>query len=173
MCTIRGRDAGAAEKIAEDVKRLFSLLGDENSKEDGLVLGSALADAVKAVSSLAPAGISVKLSDDIHLTSQQLSAENLAILEKMTPLTISEPIRQKSRYDDTTVMRLFHVKEHLVKQPPTFEQLENEIREGLVAKEGEKLKAEYMGKLRKKFCCEHLVAEKMYSAQFPIFTIAG
>ncbi len=171
MCTIRGRDAEAAEKLAEDVRKLFSLVGNDEGNQGSL--GSALADAVKAVSAITPSGVTVKLSDDIHLTSQQLSTENLSILENMTPLSISEPIKQKSRYDDTTVMRLFFVKEHLVKEPPSFEELESEIREGLVAKEGEKIKAEYMNKLRKRFCCEHLVVDKMYNAQFPVFSLAN
>ncbi len=163
MCTIRGKDSEATAQIAKDIRSIFS--------KTGTTLGSSLTDAVAAVSKLLPSSVNIKLSDDIQLTSQQLSAENLSILESLKPTEISEPVSQKSRYDDQTVTRLFHLKNHTSKSPPSFEQVSNEIRDALVGKASESVRQEYLSKLRKRFCCEHLVIEKMYDQQTKLFIL--
>lgn len=165
MCTIRGKDADATAKIAEDVRALFE-------KTDSS-LGSSLADAVAAVTKLTPSGVSVKLSDDIVLTSQELSKENLSILESLKPMEISNPVNQKSRYDDQTVTRLFHLKDHTLKAPPAFDEVSDEIRDALVGKKSESIRQEYMNRLRKRFCCEDLVVEKMYGPETKLFVLHG
>ena len=165
MCTVRGNDAQAAEKIAKDVYKMFNTDSDTN-------LGSSLADAVKAIAALTPNDVSVKVSDEIRLTSKELSTENLSILEGLKPMEVSNPVMQKSRYDDQTVMRLFHLKEHLVTTPPSYDEISNEIRDALVGKEGEKVRDAYLNKLRKRFCYEDLIIEKMYDSQTQIFALS-
>lgn len=165
MCTIRGKDANQNEKIAKELKKVF--------KKADTKLGGSLTDAVAAVSSLTPEGVSVKVSDDIVLTSQELSKENLSILQGLKPMEISKAVNQKSRYDDQTVTRIFQLKEHTVTAPPAFEDVSSQIKEALIGEKSEGIRQEYMTRLRKRFCCEDLVMEKMYGPETRLFALNG
>lgn len=166
-CTIRGKDDANAKKVAEQVRSI--LIKQETEEDSDEKLGSALSNAVKAVTASIPEGVSIKLSGDLQLTSLELSKEHLEILQGLKVKQISTPVKQKSRSDDQTVMRLFQLKGHEVKTPPPFEEVSEQLRHYIVNQESERLRAEYLAKLRKKFCCENLIVEKMHDANLPIF----
>lgn len=132
---------------------------------------SNLAGAIAAINATIPKNISVNVSDELHLQSKELSPEYQTILSRLSPESFSEPVRQVSRSDGSVVYRIFHLKEYQQITPPSFDELASTIRTKVMQKCAETQSKEYYAKLRKRFCCEDLVASKFDDPAFQPFSL--
>jgi len=72
------------------------------------------------------------------------------VLSQMKPSQWSAPTTQLSR-DGTTVVRIFHLKDHTHTHPPAFAAISNELKQNLLQETAEKETNSYVAKLRERF----------------------
>lgn len=132
---------------------------------------SNLLGAIAAINETLPKNVTVSVSDEMHLQSQDLSPEYRTILGRLSPETFSQPIKQMSRVDGSTVYRIFHLKEYQKVTPPSFDELASTIRNQLMQKHAQIQTADYHAKLRKRFCGEDLVSSKLTDPNFQPFSL--
>jgi hypothetical protein len=87
--------------------------------------------------------------EDKQLAETHKSALN-ALLSDATLQSFSQPIEQISR-DGSVVYRIFFLKDHAVKQPPAFDSIASEIKDGLLQKVASEEMIAYTKKLRQRF----------------------
>ncbi len=110
--------------------------------------------------------VSMTLSPPTEVQMKALSEAHKAVLSVLRPGEISHPAKQKSR-DGATVYRFFHLKDHVKKEPPTFEQMADTLHDQLMEKAVEKETASYLKRLRRKFSFE----EKTLADDFQPFVL--
>lgn len=158
--TIRGLENEVAEEAAHVAYAVLNKSKDQD-----------LASVMQTLNDSLPKTVTVNLSDEFRLQSNELSSEYRSILERLTPLSVSEPIKQKSRSDGATVFRVFRLKEHQIGTPPSFEQLSPKLRNELIQKCSVEQRKEYFNNLRKLFCCEDITVEKIVDPSFQPFSL--
>lgn len=106
---------------------------------------------------------SLKVSEEFRHSSKEVSKDYSQILSSLQTGQFSQPISQKSRVDQSTVVRIFFLKNIDKGDVKSFEELEQRLRDKLtdimVAKETDK----YLAKLRK----HHNVNEELLKAMVP------
>lgn len=95
--------------------------------------------------------VTIQVSEEYHVDGKDLSASHKAILCTLEPNTYSQPTPQVSRFDKTVVHRIFHLKEHIVTPPPSFDSMTEKLHDELVQKEIHQELPKYLSKLRKHF----------------------
>jgi hypothetical protein len=90
------------------------------------------------------------VSQEFTLEDKAVSAAHRDVLTQMKPTEWSPPIRQLSR-DGTTVVRIFHLKEHTKTKPPAFASIYNDLKNHLLNATAEQENKVYVANLRKKF----------------------
>jgi hypothetical protein len=81
----------------------------------------------------------------------------------------SEPLSQTSRNDQSSVSRIFYLKDRIKKALPSFEQMEAKIKDALLDKEFEKQQQLYITKLRERAGYNNL--SESLPADFQPFTL--
>jgi hypothetical protein len=106
----------------------------------------------------------IQASKTYHVNASQMSNDHLSILSKLTRNSCSPPVVQNSRQDGAPVMRLFYLLDHQKQEAPSFDQLENLLKDGIVGQEINKIRQEYILKLKKRYRCDredfyHMIPE--------------
>lgn len=141
VVSIRGKDSPLAQEVA---KKAHKLLAQENFPLDKLKekLKEELGEEAQ---------VSINVSDSYTATDTKVSQQHRTVLESLTPNSYSSPIRQKSRFDQSDIHRIFWLTNHTEHVPPPFEEvadrLQDELMDAAVAKET----SIYVDKLRKRF----------------------
>ena len=160
--TVRGTQDASVEQFAE---KAHTYLADNEFVD--------LTKVVNTLNNDLPKNVFINVSDEICLQSQDLSPEYQSILGRLSPESFSQPVKQISRADGSTVYRIFHLKEHQTFDLPSFEELSSTIRNKLMQKHSEIQREEYFSKLRKRFCCEDLVVSKFIEASYQPFVLTN
>ena len=138
--TIRAADEAAAQELAHKLAAL-----QEKSQGDLTVA----VDLFKA--ELLPESTpTLSVSQEFTLEDKSLSQAHREVLSNMKPLEWSAPTSQLSR-DGTTVVRLFHLKDHTKSEPPAFSAIANELKQNLLQETAEKETKTYIAKLHERF----------------------
>ncbi len=95
--------------------------------------------------------VSINVSNDYNVEGKDLSSSHKTILCNLEPGAYSEPIAQVSRHDNSTVHRIFYLKDHKASPPPTFDSMVEKLFDDLVQNEVSKEFPPYLAKLRKQF----------------------
>lgn len=161
IATLRGTD----ESDEATVTKVYSVLLQEGE--------NAKPQTVKGFTGFLPSSATLSISEPLTIPGKDLSPEILQVLKDLPPATFSKPIAQKSRTDGTTIYRMFYLIDHDKEEAPSFEQLSSKIHDTLVQKYGDLQRDEYLGKLRKRFLAEDLVAKNLYPQNFQPFTLCG
>ena len=101
----------------------------------------------------------VTISEEHHHTDKEISPAYKEILAQMESNTYSKPIAQKSRSDNSTVFRLFFLKEKIAGGIPPFSEVEARIKDKLLEKAIVEESKTYIKKLRKHFDVQESVPE--------------
>jgi hypothetical protein len=88
------------------------------------------------------------LSADTHTDNKSLSSAHRQVLSALLPGQISAPTPQVSRNDQSTVYRLFHLKQHTLKPVPTFDKIADTLRNDLLQELATKENTRYLMKLK-------------------------
>jgi hypothetical protein len=138
--TIRAADEAVAKELA-------GKLADLKEKAQGNL--TVAADLFKA--ELPPEStVALSVSQDFTLEDKAVSEIHRQVLSEMKPAQWSAPTSQLSR-DGTTVVRIFHLKEHTKTKPPVFAAIYNDLKNDLLNAAAEKESKAYAANLRKRF----------------------
>jgi hypothetical protein len=138
--TIRAEDETAGQELAAKLAAL---------KEKTQASLSAAADLFKT--ELPPESTTtLSVSQEFTLEDKSVSQAHRDILSQMKPTQWSAPTSQLSR-DGTTVVRIFHLKEHTRTKPPAFASVYNDLKNHLLNQSAEQENKVYVAALRKKF----------------------
>ncbi|MDJ0651549.1 MAG: SurA N-terminal domain-containing protein [Simkaniaceae bacterium] len=140
VLSIRGKDE---EQCAGVAKRAYNLLKKEEQPIE------------KLPSMLEETGVTISLSDDYSGGPQKLSKMHFDVIKALSPHSYSLPVSQVSRSDNSTVMRIFYLKEIIENLPETFEQMHDKLKNDLLYETSDKEKAAYIQSLKKRFGYEN------------------
>lgn len=136
VLSIRGKDETQCEGVAEKAQNLLEKEGQPFEKLPSL---------------LEEEGITVSISDDYSGSSQKLSKMHFDVIKALSPDSYSPPVAQVSRFDNSKVIRIFHLKDMIKKLPETFEEMHDKIKNELLFETSDKEKTAYMQSLMKRF----------------------
>lgn len=136
VLSIRGKDETQCEGVAEKAQNLLEKEGQPLEKLPSM---------------LEEEGVTVSLSDNYSGSSQKLSKMHFDVIKALHPDSYSAPVSQVSRFDNSKVIRIFHVKDVIKKLPEAFENMHDQIKNELLFETSDKEKVAYMKSLKKRF----------------------
>lgn len=140
VLTIRGKDKEICETLAN---KAYTLLQEKGKTLD------------QVCQEIETTKASVKLSEDYLEPTQKISKQHLEVIEALESDAYSSPIKQVSRFDNSDVYRIFHLKDRIKKLPQTFDQINNKLKNDLLFEDSDKEKQTYLDKLKKRFGYEN------------------
>ena len=138
--TIRAADEAAAKELAVKLAAL-----KEKSQQNLTVA----ADLFKAELP-AESPVTLSVSQEFTLEDKAVSEAHRDVLSHMKPSEWSAPTAQLSR-DGTTVVRIFHLKDHTKTNPPAFATISNDLKNKLLNESAEQESKVYVANLHKRF----------------------
>lgn len=138
--TIRAADEAAGQAMA------LKLLDLKEKAQQNLGVA---ADLFKA--ELPPEhAVNLTVSQEFTLEDKAVSEAHRVVLSQLTTSQWSAPTAQLSR-DGTTVIRIFHLKDHTKTNPPAFAALYGDLKHNLLQDTAEQENKIYVAKLRDRF----------------------
>jgi hypothetical protein len=92
----------------------------------------------------------LNLSSEIKVDEKGLSQAHKDVLKTLKPGSFSQPIAQRSRADQSTVSRIFHLKNHSKKEALPFTKIADQLRESLLEEAARIENQQYIAKLRER-----------------------
>lgn len=136
VLSIRGQDKELCESLAHTA---YTLL---NEKKETM-------EQVK--NEIDIDGVTVSVSEDFSAQSEKISKLHFDVIKALHPDAISQPVSQVSRYDNSTVLRIFHVKDIINILPTDFEEMHDKLKNQLLFKVSDEEKEGYINSLKKRF----------------------
>lgn len=113
----------------------------------------------------------LQVSNELCVSTSDLSTDHLRVLSGLPLKSFSAPQEQTSRSDGSTVVRFFHLVDHVEAAPPPFETVSQKIQDTLMEEVATKQKEEYFSRLRKKYHAEDLTVSKLFEASYQPFSL--
>lgn len=140
VISIRDKEAAKAAQLANLAYQ--SLVTDKTP----------LSELSKKINAQNPAlSASLSISEEFQHKEKDLSDAFREIISKQNPGSYSEPLLQKSRASNSTLYRIFFLKEMKPGGTVPFQELETQLKEKLLDKALERETAAYLKKLRQHF----------------------
>ncbi|MEI8126006.1 MAG: SurA N-terminal domain-containing protein [Parachlamydiaceae bacterium] len=162
VITIRHRDSVKAAAIANMVHE--SLVNEKVSLAN-------LPEKLKENVLTSGKSSFVTISEEYHTKEKELSDSFRKTLDTLSAGSYSFPISQKSRTDNSTVVRIFFLKDMVAGGPVPFSELESKIKGKLVEDAMEKESTAYITKLREHFDVQDTQMKELLSSDFQPFEI--
>ena len=138
--TIRAADEAAAQALA------LKLMDFKEKAQENLTVA---ADLFKA--ELPPENaVTLNVSQEFTLEDKSVSEAHRDVLSQLTSSQWSAPTAQLSR-DGTTVVRIFHLKDHTKTKPPAFAAIYSDLKQNLLQETAEQENKIYVAKLHQRF----------------------
>jgi hypothetical protein len=134
VISIKTTDENLAKELAE---KIYSLTKKENFEKKF--------EEIKKSNE----NVSLNISKEYNMTSQKISDSHKKVLKTLKENSYSTPVKQISKFNKKPIYRIFHLKTHKTKNPPTFEKAAPEIKEKLLQKAAAEESKNYFNKLRK------------------------
>jgi hypothetical protein len=138
--TIRAADETAAQELAVKLAAL------KEKSQQNLTVATDLFKAELPPEST----VTLSVSQEFTLEDKAVSEAHRDVLSQMKPSEWSAPTAQLSR-DGTTVVRIFHLKNHTKTQPPAFATISNDLKNQLLNETAEQESKVYVANLYKRF----------------------
>ena len=162
VVTIRHRDPSKAAETANVVRGMLI--------DDGVPLAS-LADKWKSDHSNLPRAPTVNVSEEFHTKELELSDTFRSSLMQLSPESYSLPITQKSRSDNSTVVRIFYLKSMIPGGAVPFSEVAAKIKDKLIDDAMEKETKAYLSKLRQHFDVHEEMTKEVLNSDFQPFIL--
>jgi antitoxin component of RelBE/YafQ-DinJ toxin-antitoxin module len=164
VVSIRHRDP---TKAAETANNVLGLLKDDNISFADLPekLKEGVPESARARQP------SLTVSEEFHTNEKELSDSFKQTLVTLTPDSYSMPIAQKSRADNSTVVRIFYLKEMKTGGVIPFKELEGKIKELLVEEAMEKETKAYLSKIRAHFDTQEGQIQELINSEYQPFVL--
>lgn len=147
VLSIRGQDKDLCESLAQ---KAYELLASKQATLDSLK------------NSLEQEGITISVSEDFSGQSEKISKMHFDVIKALTPNTISQPVSQVSRFDNTTVLRIFYLKDVVKILPSVFDEMHDKLKNQLLYQTSDSEKEAYIDSLKKRFGYD------THDAKFPL-----
>ncbi len=95
--------------------------------------------------------VNISISEEFHRTDNTIAKSHKEVLSDLQTGQFGKPIQQISRADNTTVYRIFYLNQHLQSTPVTFNEIEEQLKEELLARALSEESDIYLNKLRHRF----------------------
>lgn len=115
--------------------------------------------------------LSISLSEEFKTDTKTISDAHKQGLLSLVVNSISEPIRQVSRADQSIVYRIFHLKNHAKIPPLPFSKVSEKLREELLNLAAGKESKLYLEKIREKFGYDSQAIQENIPADFQPFVL--
>lgn len=112
----------------------------------------------------------ITLSDSIKTETKNLSQAYKNVLTTLSPQTISAPIKQAHKTDQSIIYRIFYLKNHTKTLTPTLRSLYDKLQNQLIQEESEKGFRIYLTKLRDHYGFDTRL-EEIIPASFQPFSL--
>ena len=162
VITVRHRDPA---KAVESANQALTLLKDDK------VAFTDLPAKMKEKSSDPLKAPSLTVSEEFHTNEKELSDSFKTTLLTLKPDTYSSPSSQKSRADNSTVVRVFYLKEMTPGGAIPFKELEAKIKEKLIDDAIEKESKAYLTRLRQHFDAQDGMIEELVNSDYQPFML--
>jgi hypothetical protein len=162
VITIRHRDPTKAADAANIARAL--LQEDNISFED-------LSTKFKEILSDSPKTPTMTVSEEFHTKEKELSDNFKKTLTTLSPGSYSLPLAQKSRSDNSTVVRVFYLKEMTPGGPVPFKELEAKIKEKLLDDAIENESKTYLTRLRQHFDAQDNLIQELTASDYQPFVL--
>lgn len=162
VITIRHRDQAKAVDTANTVRNMLS---------DGGVSVTDLADQWKKDHGNLPRAPTVNVSEEFHTKETELSDSFKATLIQLSPESYSVPVAQKSRSDNSSVVRIFYLKAMNPGGPVPFSEVAAKIKDKLIEDAMEKETVAYLAKLRQHFDVHEEMTKEVLNSDFQPFVL--
>jgi hypothetical protein len=133
---------GKEEKLEGFSKEIYALL-EKNKKPL-----EELNDSFKEIEKTYPEN-SIQTSPFYESTSKDLSKNHKEILKSLKEESYSNPINQISKIDNKKLIRIFYLKHHELKTPPSFDEMADKVKEELLQQAVAEESNNYFNKLYK------------------------
>lgn len=162
VVTIRHRDP---TKAADMANRVQALLQEDKVPFDDIQA------KLKENGSDSKRQPTVNISEEYHTKEKELSEAYKTTLSALTPDSYSMPISQKSRADNSAVIRIFYLKEVIPGGAIPFKELEAKIKDKLVSEAADQESKAYLGRLRQHFHTQEDFLPELISTDFQPFML--
>lgn len=115
--------------------------------------------------------VKVTVSEEFHTNEKELSDSFREALATLTPGDYSLPVTQKSRSDNSTVIRIFYLKEMTPGGAIPFKELEAKIKEKLIDEAIDKESKAYLAKLRQHFDTQEGLIQELTTSDYQPFVL--
>jgi hypothetical protein len=138
--TIRAADEAAGQELA------LKLAALKEKAQENLTVAADLFKTELPPESTA----TLSVSQEFTLEDKAVSEAHRDVLSRLKPSEWSAPTAQLSR-DGTTVVRIFHLKDHTTSKPPAFAAISNDLKQHLLNETAEQESKIYVAKLHQRF----------------------
>lgn len=173
VLSIRARDTQSAEILAS--KAYERLMMD---KTDLQTVASQLQEprsndrvSVMHVSHEQNEDVSISVSEEYEVTDKEISDAHKKALIFLKPGSYSKPISQLSRFDNSTVYRIFYLKDHSKSKVPQFEKIEEKLENELIQQAIGRESGIYIQKLRERLGYDAKNMQESIPNDFQPFTL--
>lgn len=162
VVTIREKDK---KRGAEAAQIVYQWLANEHVSLENIE------EKAKSLESTYPFA-KISTSAEFNLPVMEMSPAYKEILSKLTPGTYSQPAKQKSRTDSSSVHRIFYLKGTHSGGPIPFNEVVNKIKDKLFGEAMEKEMTVYLKRLRKHFDVQESHLDEMVSGGYEPFRLS-
>ncbi|MBI3236664.1 MAG: SurA N-terminal domain-containing protein [Chlamydiales bacterium] len=138
VLSLRSANRNVSETLA---KRVCDLLSSARTD-----LAAVSEELKKEVTEDMP--VAITLSSDFKADERSIAQSHMEVLRTLTPGAFSPPVAQVSRADQSIVYRIFHLKEHIKKELPTFGKVAEQLKDDLLQEAASKESVQYITRLR-------------------------
>lgn len=113
----------------------------------------------------------ITLSEDLKLDAKSISNAHKEVLFKLAKNSISSPVKQQSKADQSTVFRIFYLKDRTKTILPTLRAMYENLHNQLVQDASEKESKIYISKLRQRYGFDTKMLEETIPSAFQPFAL--
>jgi hypothetical protein len=115
--------------------------------------------------------VTITLSPELKVDEKSVAQSHKDVLKTLLPGSFSEPIAQVSRADQSTVYRIFYLKNHSKKETPPFTKLADQLKEELLQEAATKENVQYIAKLRERLGYDEKHMMELLPSDFQPFVL--
>lgn len=138
VLALRGQDKNVCEKLANEAFSLLTIAG----KDLDVVHENLLTQDKNTI---------VSLSEEYSLDADHLSKQHFEVLKDLAPNSFSKPVAQISRFDNSTVYRIFYLNAYEISKPAEFNAMHDTLKNQLLQQTFDNEKKLYVNTLKKRF----------------------
>lgn len=131
-----------------------------------------LEETIATVQEKLPTTASFNISKEYCVNADKLSEKHRMILADLPAKTFSEPQKEVNKKDNMPIYRMFYMKDREKIDPPPLSEVFNKLQNELYQENGDQMQAAYYERLRKNYCCEHLVVANMFPEDYQPFLLS-